>query len=282
MRQPPIYLLFAGLLLSGWCSAQLNVDQSYLSFDTDNVLELGTQLELGDDQLLSWSPGGGFEVDNTLADGRMADLTGFTISNSQIFLTFDTTIEVLDGTPQENLVLATPADIVTFNGVDQYGKIAVAALENSNARIDGLSVGDNGLIITLDKTTRLVDGSTTTAEPADVLELNEDAGYPLLFDASEMGLEPTTGQSGLNVNAISYDKNKQLLYLSFDTGGIAAGKHFEASTIFVYDPAKKTMAPWGDALDGLVNAGLSRGTKLNAMMLTVIPKPETVFRNGFE
>lgn len=274
-------LLISGLILSGSCLAQLNVDQSLLSFDIDNVLQLEGGLELSDDQLLTWSASDGYGVKSLFLDGRQVDLTGYTVSNFAVFMTFDTSIKVLDGSPQENVVFATPSNIIN-GGLGGYGRYVQDELEGSNAGIDGLSIHPDGFLLTLDRTTQLRDGSATIAEPADVFISNKGLGYPLLFDASEMGLEPTIGQSGLNVNAISWDNTQNLLYLSFDTGGKAAGHYFQANSILVFDPALKTLKPWGNALDGLATAGVSNGAKLNAMMLIFTPKTELIFEDGFE
>ena len=271
MRFQQIFLLLAGFCIHSLSFAQLSVDHSLLSFDIDTV-QLGGALGLSDDQLLSWSPGGGYTVLDQLPDGLHADLAAYTISNSQIFMAFDTTVSLLDGTPQNNVVTVTPAELVAFNGGDQYTRITLPALASSNVQIDGLSVDADGFLLSLNTTTRLADGSTTVAEPADVFHLNKEAGHPILFDASEMGLAP-----GLNVDAISWDKQTELLYLSFDSSGFAGPKRFDANTILVYDPAKETLLIWDNATNGLASASLNRGANLNAMMLAVVAKPDLIF-----
>ena len=105
MRLRLYCLLMSGLLLPGWCLAQLSVGQSYLSFDIDNVLDLGASLELVDDGLLSWSVSEGYGVENLLTDGRHADLSGISVFNSVISFTVDTTIKILDGSPENNFLI---------------------------------------------------------------------------------------------------------------------------------------------------------------------------------
>jgi len=278
-------LLMAGLLLPGWCFAQLSVDQSYLSFDIDNVLELGTSLELVDDEILSWSADNGYRVENLLSDylGRHADLTSISVFNSVIGFTFDTTIKIRDGSPENNFITVTPHDFIlvygTFDSAPrQFVKQTVPALENSRSQIDALSSGNAGMLMSLDRTT-LLDGSTSlSVGPADVFSWKQsDNSYTLLFDASSK-----FQTREMNVTAISWDFTGQLLYLSFDTAGITGGKRFDANSILVYNPANDTLLIWDNIADDLTAAGLGTGANLDAMMLTFIERPESIFTDGFE
>ena len=185
MRLRLYCLLMSGLLLPGWCLAQLSVGQSYLSFDIDNVLDLGASLELVDDGLLSWSVSEGYGVENLLTDGRHADLSGISVFNSVISFTVDTTIKIRDGSPENNFLIITPQDFVIVYGTfdtapRQFVKQAVPALENSHSRIDALSAGNTGTLMSLDRTTLLDGGTTMTVGPADVFNWKQsDDSYTL-------------------------------------------------------------------------------------------------------
>lgn len=278
-------LLLAGLLLPGWCFAQVSLDQSYLSFDIDNVLELGSSIELVDDGLLSWSASGGYGVENILSDNnsRHADLTSISVYNSVITFTFDTTIKILDGSPKNNFLIITPQDFVIIYGTfdsapRQFIKQEIPALENSSSKIDALSPGNNGTLVSLDRTTLLAGSTTITVEPADVfLWRQSNDSYTLLFDSSSKLIS-----RGMNVDAISWDNASQLLYLSFDTAGKTGGKRFDANSILVYNPADNTLVIWDNVADDLTIAGLGRGANLDAMALTFVPTPETIFSDSFE
>lgn len=195
-----------------------------------------------------------------------ADLTAFhRLPNSDALFALDITVMLPGGQ------LCRPGDVIRHDGSTYSLEFdGFANGVPTGARIDALSVDDNGKLILSFDVTLMLDGDLVADED---LTKFDGAGFDQVFDASAQGIN-----GALDLDAVHFEPVSQLLLVSFDSGGSVAGIPFADEDLLLFNPIN---GQWSLAFDGSASDSAWVAANLDATF-AVLSNGDVIFYGGFE